>query len=84
MAVFYFTSTSYDMLAGMLIKTVNGFPQIAYPNALGITPATAGKGVSGYYYLSINLPGSNTFPDTLPDGVTEDDANGIAVLGTWL
>lgn len=47
------------------------------------TPAIPQAGALGNYYMSINLPGIDTFPTALPSGVTEDDANGQAVLGVW-
>jgi hypothetical protein len=47
------------------------------------TPAIAAKGVAGNYYMSILLPDAETLPTALPSGVTEDDVNGIAVLGVW-
>ena len=47
------------------------------------TSGSPAKGVLGYYYMSINLPGILSFPTALPSGVVEDDENGIAVLGIW-
>ena len=47
------------------------------------TTAVPAKGDPAMFYVSINLPDATTFPDALPTGVTEDDANGQAVCGVW-
>jgi hypothetical protein len=60
-------------------------PAIAESTAAqgNVIPAQPAKGVAGYYYMSVNLPGVDTFPTALPNGVTEDDVNGQSVLGVW-
>lgn len=83
MAIFYFSCADKDVLTNMLVGMNGNRPIMLYNNVIGPLPATDNAGIAGQYYMSINIPESDTFPTPLPGGVIEDDANGTAVLGVW-